>query len=150
MTITTQALPQHLRQNQRTLISALATGAAGAAVRARIEYAGSGDSGSVSDVTITRDDGLSFDDQAAVEVLVRESHFVNGSWQAGTAGRLMTLRQALEDFAEEVLEELHGGWENNEGAEGQVVFELDRDGVASVSVEHNEFFTESNYMETRL
>ena len=141
-------MPEHLQANQRTLIAALSV--AGTATVAQVEYAGSGDSGSVNGVCITLANGLPFDDQVAIEVLDRESCFADGAWQHHTTVKSTTLRQALEDFAEEVLEALHGGWENNDGASGEVIFVLDKDGTAEVRVEHNSYFTESDYTETQL
>ena len=141
-------LPEHLQANKRTLIAALTV--AGTATVAQIEYEGSGDSGSVQDVCITLGNGLPFDDQVTIDVLDRESCFTDGSWQHHTTVKSTTLRQALEDFAEEVLEELHDGWENNDGASGEVIFVLGKDGTEEVRVEHNDYFTESDYTETQL
>ena len=144
---TTTDLSEHIRQNQRTLIAALTTGTA---MVAQIEYGGSGDSGSVHNVCITTGDGSPFDDQVAIDVLVRENRFVDGTWHYATVVQSTTLRQALEDFAEQALEALPGGWENNEGADGEVVFVLDKSGAASVRVEHNAYFTESDHTKTEL
>ena len=144
---TTTDLPEHLEQNQRTLVAALTTGKA---MVAQIEYAGSGDSGSVHNVVITPGNGAPFDDQVAIDVLVRESRYIAGQWHHTTVVQSTTLRQALEDFAEQVLDELHGGWENNDGAQGEVVFIIDKDGGAEIRVQHTSFFTESDYTETQL
>lgn len=52
-----------------------------------------------------------------------------------------TLEDAVETLAWNYLEELYGGWENNDGAFGSFVFDIPSH---SIKFEHNERFTDVN------
>ena len=97
----------------------------------RIEYDGGGDKGQVHDVSAFTEDGkpadlpradceehqLNFDDSVTIDVV--------------------DLSDALTNLAESALEALYDGWENGEGAFGEVVINV-ADGT--VSLEHNARF----------
>jgi hypothetical protein len=114
---------------------------------ATVTYAGSGDSGGVEEVDYEIAEGAVFDGSATTKVFACQSHFESGEWHDFFFEQELCFDQALRDFAEEVLELVHGGWENGEGGSGSIVF----DGVsATVRIEHSSYFTDSDYTETAL
>lgn len=112
---------------------------------ATVRYSGSGDSGSW--------DGVEFDPEIpkevkAVIVSVPEifSRWENGSWVKGRHIAEVSLIDAIERAADEVVGFRHRGWENNEGAEGSVVFDVDQ---MSLTNDHRQFFqTHEDYCNT--
>jgi hypothetical protein len=57
------------------------------------------------------------------------------------------LNDDIEDACYSVLNEHHPGWENNDGAAGQIVFNvLERE----VAIEHNEYYIESSFSELKI
>ena len=111
-------------------------------------YAGSGDSGSVEEVS-GRDaaTGARFDTLALITVFADQSDYQDGAWHAIVVEQQVSIDQALRDFAEEAVELLHGGWENNEGASGSVIFDCQN---GTVRIQHTAYFTDSDYEETTL
>ncbi len=53
----------------------------------------------------------------------------------------VSLADAIEQIAYDLLEEKHCGWENNDGAYGEFVFDVATRGI---TLEHNERYTASN------
>lgn len=133
-----------LGRNKHILLAALKQGGA---TSATVTYAGSGDSGSVEDVTIEAPEGTGFDSSVAITVFMDRGVYQDGAWQTATVEQQVTIEQALSDFAEQALELVHGGWENNDGASGSVVFDCRTD---TVSIEHTTYYTDSDYEETTL
>jgi hypothetical protein len=54
----------------------------------------------------------------------------------------MTLEDALDDFAMTSVSQHHPGWENNDGGEGCVTFDVAAD---TINLEHREFYTETSH-----
>jgi hypothetical protein len=52
--------------------------------------------------------------------------------------RCLSLEQAIEDAAYDALADLHGGWENNEGAYGEFVFDTEK---RAISLDYHERYT---------
>jgi hypothetical protein len=117
------------------------------AVRATVDYSGSGDEGFADETSAVNADQVAIDLSNQVPLLVERSHFVDGQWQSATVNEYLPLKDALRDFAMEAVNELHGGWENNDGGSGKVVFDC---AANAVRIEHYSYYTESDYTETAL
>jgi len=52
--------------------------------------------------------------------------------------RTMPVREAIEQLAYDLLEEEHGGWENNDGAYGEFTFDV---AARTISLDHNSRYT---------
>lgn len=130
--------------NKRLLLSALRQ--AGIA-QVTVTYVGMGDSGGVEGVEAAAPEGTHFDGLAPVTVHAQRASYNDGAWQTVEVEQSMPIEQALRDFADEIVDWLHGGWENGDGASGSVVFDCASD---SVRVEHTAYFTDSDYEETVL
>ena len=133
-----------LGRNKRILLAALKQAGVGTAT---VTYAGSGDSGSVEEVTIEAPQGSEFDSTAPITVFAEQGIYQDGAWHTAVIEEQVSIEQALRDFAEAALELLHGGWENSDGASGSVIFECQGD---TVRMEHTTYFTDSDYQETTL
>lgn len=128
-----------MSDNRTAIFDALA---ACGATYATITYDGSGDSGQMNEVDC---DGNGFDkvriqfERAETAYSLAES----GRFEPQTKNEMVeiTLSAAIEEFCWDVLEEKHGGWENDEGADGNFHFDVEG---RSVSFEHNEFYTSTN------
>lgn len=115
--------------------------------RAVVSYTGIGDSGGPEGVRFEMLDGGTLDENPAVPQHIESSQWVDGAWQTTAALEDRPLDDALTDFAMDAVEKHFGGWEDGEGASGEVVFDATDD---SVVVEHNAYFTDSHYSEVRL
>ncbi len=133
-----------LGRNRPILLAALKQGGVSTAT---VTYAGSGDSGSVEEVAVESATGTRFDTLALITVFANQSDYRDRAWHAFVVEQQVSVDQALRDFAEEAVELLHGGWENNDGASGSVVFDCEN---GTVRVEHTAYFTDSDYEETEL
>lgn len=133
-----------LGRNRPILLAVLKQGGVSTAT---VTYAGSGDSGSVEDVAVESAAGTGFDTLALITVFANRSDYLDHEWQTTVVEQQVSIDQALRDFAEEAVELLHGGWENNDGASGSVVFDCEN---GTVRVEHTVYFTDSDYEETVL
>ena len=63
---------------------------------------------------------------------------------SGTETHSLTMHDAIERLAYDLLEETHGGWENNEGAYGEFVFDV---AERTIRLEYNERVMETVYSE---
>ena len=140
-------LKPHVQLNKAALLAALRTGGA---VKATVHYSGRGDEGQIQDVTFETEPGRDFDADSLVTVLDANAVFRNHKWEYDRAEVVKPIRDALLDFANDVVETHYIGWENGEGAFGEVIFELGADGVDVVRIEHNECFVDSELDETTL
>lgn len=114
-----------------------------------IAYSGSGDSGCIDSVDAHRNDESECVDLAAINVSVvhQSSMIVDGKWQTFQNEKTVTLCQAFEEFAYDWLEANHGGWEINEGSDGEVVFDLEK---SRVFITHNNHYMETDTHEAAL
>ena len=133
-----------LGRNRTILLAVLKQGGVSTAT---VTYAGSGDSGSVEDVAVESVTGNRFDTLALITVFTNQSDYRDRAWHASVVDQQVSIDQALRDFAEEAVELLHGGWEDNDGASGSVIFDCEN---GTVRVEHTVYFTDSDYEETVL
>lgn len=93
-------------------------------VQVIINYSGAGDSGQTDDISIkpeTRDEML------------------DEKMESGK-----TIREALDEFAWQGIEENEGGFYNNDGGDGQIIFDVNE---RTVKMEHNNNVMEQVYSE---
>lgn len=148
--MTSDAVPTSAEQaelfNKRILLQALASHGIG---QAAVVHSGCGDEGSASFDSFLDSSGQELSlghpaDLAEVSVwraaLDDERQSI---YQAGTAG----LPDALVEFAEQLLDRLHGGWENGDGAEGRTLF---NPGSDQIVVEHDDLYAARQRTETVL
>lgn len=116
-------------------------------LRAVVSYTGSGDSGGPEGVRFEMPDGGKLDEIPSVPQYIESCKWIDGAWQTTTTLEDRQLDDALTDFAMDIVERHFGGWEDGDGASGEVIFDA-TDG--SVGAEHNAYFTDSQYHEVRL
>ena len=133
-----------LGRNRRILLATLARAGA---VTATASYVGSGDSGGVEDVSVEMPAEAPFDMLSPVTVFAERGAYENGRWETTTVEEQLSIEQALRDFADAVIDLVHGGWENGDGGSGSVVFDCQ---AGIVRIEHTTYFTDSDYEETTL
>jgi hypothetical protein len=131
-------------KNKRILLTALRE--AGAAT-ATVTYEGGGDSGYVESVDIQDADGAEIERSSRVAYCAVESRLESGAWHPAIVEKERPLEEALSDFAMAAVYLRHGGWENNEGGCGNVMFDT---ATGVVRIEHTAYFTESFCEETLL
>ena len=107
------------------------------------EYDGYGDSGQFEN--IFDDDGGALTHLLESETISHEPIEKWGSYDGKWESRQVTespIIDFLENIAYDLLEVYHGGWEINDGAFGQVVFDVEK---GSISIQHNTRFTDSEF-----
>ena len=87
--------------------------------RATVIFDGQGDGGQIEDVTFETSAGKPID--LSVRLLRVETAKPDGS---GPEKATLPIREVIENLCYELLEEQHAGWEINEGAFGEFVFDL--------------------------
>lgn len=94
-----------------------------------VTFDGGGDSGQIENISAVADN-------ASVELPTVEIELVSHVWgQENPTRTLMSVAEAIEQLAYDLLSLTHSGWENNDGAYGEFVFDvLER----TISLEHNE------------
>ena len=132
------------QENKRLLLAALV---ASGACTANVTYVGIGDSGGIEGVSVEMPEGLIFDPSTPVTVFVDEGEYVDRTWRTRVVAREARLEDAIRDFAEESIERCHSGYENEDGGAGEVIFDCD---AKTVRIEHNDYYTDSEYTETQL
>ena len=102
-----------------------------------VTFDGYGDSGRIEDVEVQGSD-----DNIAMPGAMIE--FARAIWgQSEPKRSTVTIATAVENLAYDVLERTHGGWENNDGAYGEVVFDVAK---REITLDYNERYTASeNY-----
>ena len=88
-----------------------------------------------------------FDMAGLVTVFAERGVFENGKWQTTVVEQQLSIEQALRDFTDEVIDVVHGGWENGDGGSASVIFDCQ---AGTVRIEHTAYFTDSDYEETTL
>jgi hypothetical protein len=133
-----------LGRNRRVLLATLAQAGADTATAT---YVGCGDSGGVEDVSVEMPAEAPFDMLTLVTVFAERGVFENGQWQTTIVEQQLSIEQALRDFADEVIDLVHGGWENGDGGSGSITFDCQ---AGTVRIEHTAYFTDSDFEETTL
>lgn len=117
-------------------------------LRAVVSYTGIGDSGGPEGVRFEMPDGpIELDEMPIARQYVVTCQYVDGAWQNTTRLADRPLDDALTDFAMDAVEQHFGGWEDGDGASGEVVFDAT---ASTVVIEHHSYFTDSNYSEVRV
>src|SRR3546814_12907225 len=97
--------------------------------RSVVTFDGSGDSGQIEDIQAHAGDQLADIPTTPVEIARLDFH-------ATEPERLTEpLSEAIETLAYAFLEQTHGGWENNEGAFGEFVFDVAGE---TITLDYNE------------
>jgi len=105
--------------------------------RAVVTFDGSGDSGQLEDSwaeigEINEDTRWNNEGRADIPDVKVTIKVHNGKYEAedmALVEKETTLQEALQDMAWEIIEAHHGGWENNEGAYGELTFEVETDAI---------------------
>jgi hypothetical protein len=115
--------------NKAALFDALATAGIASVV---ISFDGYGDSGQIEGIEARRADGQVALPDIGVEIAVARYD------EDVPERRYLPLAQAIEQLAYDALEELHDGWENNDGAYGEFVFDVTK---RTVGLAYHERYT---------
>jgi hypothetical protein len=138
-----------LRVNKPILLAALKQLEADKVV---ITYSGGGDDGCIDEACVTKDGTpLTAASVLEVEVISESSVFEGtperGKWVNKFNKKLLTLKDALYEFAGEWLDLEHPGCFNNDGAQGEIVIDVSK---GSFRMDHGDNYTETNYSEHEL
>lgn len=105
-----------------------------------VGFDGSGDSGQIDEPTAYGADDSKLP-LPAVDVIVTIEEFGR---EAAPGPRV--LNDAIRDLASSLLERQHGGWEDNEGGFGEILFDT---AERSITIEFNERFVDTKRVEHR-
>lgn len=125
--------------NRATLLQALT---ALSITHVTISYNGYGDSGDVSQVEPTPPTAKPQLTTYQMPYVHVASSYQEGQWHSRLESRMQSLDESLRDFALNWVELHHGGWENNEGGDGEV--SIDVAGNA-FTLDHNACYTERDH-----
>lgn len=118
--------------NKNVLFDALSTNGISQVV---VTFDGYGDSGQIEDIDARAgDDKIDLPDLSVTLTLAQ-----SGSTEPIT--KAMSLAEAIESMAYDFLERTHAGWEINDGADGEFVFDV---ASRTVTLDYNERYSASN------
>lgn len=121
------------KANQHNKAAVFDTLAAAGITAVHADFDGEGDSGQVNEaVALINDEHTELPN---VELAIQRAVWGDTEPKAGTA----TLAEAVERLCYGYLEEYHGGWENNDGAYGEFVFDVAN---RTIDLEFNGRFTD--------
>ncbi|MFH7812422.1 MULTISPECIES: DUF6878 family protein [Acetobacter] len=121
-------------QNRRIVFATLALHGI---TQVKVSFNGEGDSGQIEDITVTPED--------QADILQREIAMKTTSWPDADVTQVSgSLNDAIENVCYDALAQTHGGWENNAGAYGDIIFDVPE---RTVTLEFNERYTSSEYYE---
>ena len=106
--------------NKASLLTALA---AAGITQVAVTFDGYGDSGQIENVEVKAGEALVDLPDVSVEI-ARAEYF-----SEDVDRRTEPLREAIESVCYLILETRHGGWENNEGAYGEFLFDVAADSI---------------------
>lgn len=137
--------PQQAHQRNRdALMQALA---ALGIQKALVTYSGSGDSGDTTEVeTVPPEAKAKLQEARLTYAVAIPTYRLNQPITWAIEERDLSLREALEDFTLQWLEQHHGGWENNDGGAGTLTVDVPGN---SFVLEHDAYYTESFRYEYR-
>ena len=122
-----------LPANKAALFDVLA---AAGIVTVTVRFDGYGDSGQIEDIEACATDTIVELPPDRIEIT---EPLYDGS---GLERSTPSVRDVIEKFAYDFLEETHGGWENNEGAYGDFTFNVES---RTITLEYNERMITSEY-----
>ena len=140
LTVQEGGLPSHEQLRTETLSALFELLAAAGLHRATVSYCGTGDSGGPEGVSFERPDGSALEPMPCLSLRQFADNYVDGQWRQHIIQAEYRLDDALTDLAMALVEELHSGWEDGDGASGEVIFDVQD---AKVLVQHNAYFTDS-------
>lgn len=117
--------------NKTALLNALALAGV---THVTVSFDGYGDSGQIENVEVRAGDDEAIMPAATIEIAESVWDEPEPKWSS------VSIASAVESLAYDVLERTHCGWENNDGAYGDVVFDV-ADGV--ITLDYNERYTAS-------
>lgn len=124
-----QLAVQLLQRNKDRLLDILA---AAGVTHVIVSFDGYGDSGQIENIFV-RADGKD------VPLPDATMEFSQINWNEPTADHAtVTIDAAVENLAYEVLDQTHCGWENGDGAYGDITFDVAR---RSITLDHHERYT---------
>lgn len=112
-----------------------------------IRYDGCGDSGDVAEVTVIPETIMP---QLAIEHINHQyvvTDYSENQYQYRVEERLLSVNDALHDFALEWVDVYHSGWENNDGGFGIVTIQVAEN---RFELEHSEYYMETSSYEYTL
>lgn len=121
------------RANKAALFDTLA---AAGITQVIVTFDGSGDSGQVEEIDARAGDEVT--DLPEAKITINSPVWGSDEIKRST----MCVEAAIEQLAYDFLSETHGGWENNDGAYGEFIFDV---ATRSISLDYNERFTSSEY-----
>jgi len=116
--------------NKQTVFAALR---AGAITTVNVHFNGAGDSGQIDEITARADGTEVAVPDAQVELLL-------ASWDGKSTSKQMQLQEAIEELCFDCLSQKHGGWEIDDGGQGEFTFRVED---ASIDLEFEQFYTNS-------
>lgn len=124
-----------LPANKAALFEALA---AAGIVTVVVSFDGYGDSGQIEAIEAHNEQGEATLPDAHIEI-------ARAPWE-GTEPerRTIPVSKAIEEMAYRFLEQTHGGWENNDGAYGEFVFNV---AEGTIRLDYNERYTATEHYE---
>jgi len=125
----------NLRPANKAAVFAALAGARIATVT--VTFDGCGDSGQIESIEARDASGV---DMPLPEETIAIVAIVWG--QSEPEARTMSVREAIEHLVYDALSETHGGWENNEGAFGEFVFDVP---ALEIRLYYNERITSSEF-----
>ena len=126
-----KALAEAIKTNKATTFAALAVASI---TLVTVTFDGGGDSGQIQEVIAETANGSI----TLPDVQVEMQH---ASWGGKTTNRTMQLRDAIDELCFDYLSQEHGGWENNDGGQGEFTFRVQN---ASIDLEFEQFYTGSS------
>lgn len=125
----TQLEAEIFQTNKAMLFSALELAGV---TKIAVTFDGYGDSGQIEDVQVRAGD----DEIALPDATIEIAAAVWGQLEPERSS--VSIATAVESLAYDVLERTHCGWENNDGAYGEIVFDI---AAHTITLDHNERYT---------
>lgn len=115
--------------NKATLLDALA---AAGITTVTVTFDGYGDSGQIEDITAQQGETI-------VDLPAGEVSLASAVWGSdAVSATRMEIAAAVEQLCYDLLEQSHPGWENNDGASGEFVFDV---AARAITLDHSERYT---------
>ena len=132
-----KALAEANKANKTAIFAALS---AASITLVTVTFDGGGDSGQIQEVLAQAGD-------APVDLPSVQVDMLRAPWNGDKPDTWkMSLRDAIEEICFDYLSQEHGGWENNDGGQGDFTFHVDEQ---RIELDFNQFYTEStNYSHT--
>lgn len=111
-----------------------------------VRYSGGGDSGQIDEVVF--EPSLSPEAEAAtVDAEKTVGRHEGGIWIDTVRACKATIQETVEEYCDDQIDSLHGGYENSEGGFGEFIIDVDKDTIVYT---HNDYVIETNTSEYKL